>query len=237
LLESRAWRFAVVIFWFAIFLAFAFAFASEVARLAASVELVLSEVMSYGSGCRVREGRSKDLESPQTFAFQTRTEPQAWRAKIFKSYSIPRFWNNLNSKSSIMPKHDMESDEQATPTPSSTDSIPRPDLNPPRSSKSSYEAPLLQIKSEASETPGAVVFVGGLPFGLAPQSQQVGAVLGLDSKTLKSSPSSSLAWDVSLPGNSVTPDVAKMIESGRKVKVRDPCRQNLLVWPLLTWNT
>jgi hypothetical protein len=165
-----------------------------------------------------------------------------------------------------MPKHDMESDEQVTPTPSATDSIPRPALNPPqsfkpspepplaleiqsersaipddqvtptpstdstaqldlnrpRSSKSSYESALLQIKSEASAV------VGGLPFELASQSQQVGVVLGLDSKPLKSYPSSNPARNVSSPGNAVSPDVAEKIKSSCKFKVRGPCRQNLV---------
>jgi hypothetical protein len=276
LLELRAWRFAVVIFWFAIFPAFAFSL--EVVRLATSAELVLSEVLSYGFGfhiCGERSSRGICTKSAlHAFAFQIRTEHQDWRAKIFKSYSVQRFWNNINSTSSIMPNHDMESDEQVTPTPSATDSIPRPALNPPqsfksspepplalkiksersaipddqvtptpstdstaqldlnrpRSSKSSYESDLLQIKSEAS------ALVGGLPFGLAPQLQQVGVVLGLDSKPLKSYPSSNPARNLSLPGNAVSPDVAEKIKSSREVKVRDPCRQNI-VWLLLTWNT
>jgi hypothetical protein len=266
LLESHAWRFAVVIFWFCNIPEFAFSL--EIVRRAASAELVLSEVLSYrlvfifaGEGALV-----ESAQSLQSFTFQIRTELQAWRAKIFKSYSVQRFWNNINSKSSIMPKHDMESDEQVTPTPSATDSIPRPALNPPqsfksspepplalkiksersailddqvtptpstdstaeldlnrpRSSKSSYESALIQIKSEASAV------VGGLPFGLAPQSQQVGVVLGLDSKPLKSYPSSNPARNVSSPGNAVTLGVAKEIKSSRKVKVRDPCRQNLV---------
>jgi hypothetical protein len=183
-------------------------------------------------------------------------------------YSVQLFWNNLNYQSSIMPKHNMECDEQVTPTPSSTGGIAQLDLKPPRrskpsyypppapkikpeastipdepvtptpyatdniaeldlnipqSSKSSYESRYLQIKSEAA------AIVGGRPSGLAPQSQQVGPVLGLDSKSLKSSPPSSPAPDVSSPGNAVAPDVAEKIKSSHRGKVSDPCRHNLLV--------
>jgi hypothetical protein len=197
---------------------------------------------------------------------QTRTKPQDWRAKIFQLYSSQRFWNNLNYKTSVMPKHELESDEQVTPTPSSTGSIaqldlkpplapkikpkastipevqvtPTPystdskaelDLNIPQTSRSSYESPYLRARSEAA------AIVGGRPFGLLPQSQQAGAVLGLDSKPLKSSPSSSPAPDVSSPGNAVAPDVAVKIESSHKSKVSETCRKDLLVWLLLTWNT
>jgi hypothetical protein len=162
------------------------------------------------------------LESLQAFPFPKSYRTSRLEAKIFELYSAKRFWINLNYTSSIMPKHEMESDEQVTPTPFATDSIAQLDLNLPRSSKTSYESPYLQIKSEAA------AIVGDRPFGLAPQSQQVGAVLGLDSKPLKSSPSSSPASDASSPGNSVTPDVAKRIKSSRKFKVRDPRRHNLV---------
>jgi hypothetical protein len=78
------------------------------------------------------------------------------------------------------------------------------------------------MKSEAA------AIVGGQPFGLLPQSQQVGAVLGLDSKPPKSAPSSSPAPDVSSPGNTVAPDVAVKIESSRKGKVSETCRKIFL---------